>query len=684
MTTTLVEPRTTRRAQAGRYTPSESEREALQTLNNHWRPDDPIRRHYEQQWLTNIAFLIGFQYLVWDPVQRQLIYAQTPTLRWRARAVHNLIRPYVELEVGTVGVFEPGWRGIPQNNDPENVDAAEANQDILKHYWRVLEMTQRKYDMLYWVKTTGNAFIYVGWDSQAGSLIEQPNQMQFQGRSIQTMDNLHEGDLESTIESPFTIYWDNAAPTIDDVQWMIRARARPIEWVELHYPDKANFVPLGVQHDSIVNRQRWVLDLAGPSAAFAGNETTDTKKDWVLVREFFQKPSFDFPNGRYIIDGNGVILEEPKDNPTPKGKLPFIWCRDALVPGRLAGQCNVDNLLSMQRSYNRFVSKKEEHIVLTANAKILEHATNELNTSSFTTEIGEIVKWHGMQAPSYMVPPPMPPETDTEMNRLKQDFDLVTSQYGPARGQYPGKISGKAINYLQEANIQNKTPMLERLTLSLERWGELVLQTAQKYVIEPRLIRIMGRDKKWNVKSFVGQDIGGNTEVSIDIDTMVPKSRNMALEFVAQLTQLGWLSPMNPKDHARVWKALAMESDAPVMEDARLDVRNARNENKSIMMGVPVQPAWYGEDHDVHMMMHTQQAKSDDFKDAPPPIQKMLMDHMQTHLDIVSPKAGVTVPPAQPPEEADMAGDQIMVGGGGGGGAAQQAPMQAPAMQAFS
>jgi hypothetical protein len=95
-----------------------------------------------------------------------------------------------------------------------------------------------------------------------------------------------------------------------------------------------------------------------------------------------------------------------------------------------------------------------------------------------------------------------------------------------------------------------------------------------------------------------------------------------------------------------------------------------------------VQPAWYGEDHDMHMMMHTQQAKSDDFKEAPPPIQKMLMDHMQTHLDIVSPKAGVTVPP--PSEESGIAGDQIMVGGGGGAGGGAQPMTQAPSMQAFS
>lgn len=683
MATTEADLRTKRRLAAGSYQPSESERDALRTLNEKFKPDDPIRRHFEQQWLTNIAFLIGFQYVTWDPVQRQLIYAQTPSLRWRARAVHNFIRPYVELEVGTVGVFNPAFMVRPKNSDPESADAAEANKAVLTHYWSHLGMPLKKYDLLYWLKTCGNGFIKVCWDKAGGNILYEDEPMLLGDRQINTTNVAYEGEIESSIESPFTVYWDMATPSIDQLQWMIHARAMPYSWVEQHFPERAPHVPLGVQNDNLITRQRWVLDLAGPAASFGGSTPNNPNRDWVLVRELYHKPTYDFPHGRYMIDANGIMLEEPKDNPTPGGDLPFVWCRDGLVPGRLAGQCNVDNLLSLQRSYNRIVSKKEEHIVLTANAKILEHATNELPASSWQTEIGEVIKWHGMQQPGYLVPPPMPPESDTELDRIRGNFDLITSQYGPARGQYPGKVSGKAINYLVEQNMQNKTPMLERLSENLKQWGHLVLEVAQANILEPRLIKILGRGKQWSVQEFQGQDIKGNTEVEIDIDSMIPKSRTMALDLVGTLTTMGWLSPMNPKDRAKVWKALSMEDDAPIVEDETLDLRNARNENKLIMSGVMAPPAQYWEDHDMHMLMHSQQAKSDEFKQAPPLIQEMLKAHMQSHIAIVMPRVGVTV--QSPEEEAAEVGPQI---GGGGSQPSQRnqspSPQQQPPMKAFT
>lgn len=659
--------REARRSRAGSYTPTEDENEAIRSLEERWMPDAPQRLAYERAWSLNLAFLLGLQYVRWDTASRQIVFQQTPTLRWRARAMHNFCRPYVENEVATSGAFNPAFRVRPKNSDPENFNKAEANQDVANYFWDKTRMVQKRYDLLYWVKVCGTGWLKVGWDPMGGTATRSdPEVVNIRGKPVNVVHAEYEGDIFSSVESPFTVYWDLAATTIEDVRWVIHARARPIEWVEQHYPKMADHVPLGLERETIA-RQRWVVDLAGPANMMGTQQPTDSRKNWVLVRELFEMPSLDFPNGRYVIDGNGVILEPPKDNPNPDGALGFIPVRDMLVPGRIAGQCNLDNLIEMQRSYNRKVSKKEEHIVLTANAKVLMNSLSDIPQSAMSTEIGEIIPYTNAP-PAYMQPPAMAPETDTELNRSRQDMDFVTRSFGPGRGQYPGKVSGKMVSHLIEQEDRNKTPMTERLAENFAEWGTLVLKLAQKYVIEPRLIHILGRNKQWSARDFTGQDIDGNCECSIDVESMFPKSRTMAMELITPLTQLGWLSPLNKQDRARVFKSLAMEDDAPLIEDAALDTRCARNENRLLMMGQMVTPAQYWEDQDIHMLLHAECAKSDEYKNAPGVIQDMLKAHMQSHIALAMPKVGITVPP--PEDGAAEPAPQI----GGGGSSATPAP----------
>lgn len=663
-------------------------------MRRHWSPDDPLRRHLEQAWLTNEAFLIGFQYLTWDPVQRQLVYAQTPSLRWRARAVRNMIRSYVEQDVATAGQFEPEWGVRPKNTDPENYDSAEVGEAVLSHYWRETRMPSKKYDLYYHVFVKGNAFLKIAWDRCAGDQIAVPSTMQFGEESVDTLDRMFLGDVASDVISPLEVYVDNYARRVEDLRWMIHARAVPLAYVEEQWPDRSRYVTPGLDENGLLGRQRFVLDLMGPAGSFGGPRTIgQTREDWVMLKEFYEKPSIYFPKGRYIAVCNDVCMEEPRDNPTPKGELPFVMVRHMLVPDRVWAQCNVDNLLSLQRSYNRYVSKKEEHVVLTANAKLLEHATNDLPASSFDTEIGEIVKWNGVQPPHYLEMPTMPPESETEMQRCKQDFDLVTSQSAVVRGQYPGKVSGKMVNILVEQNNMLKTPFLVRLAESMKQWGHLVLEVAQQNVVEPRLVKILGRDRQWSVKTFQGSDLRDNTEVEIDFDSVQPKSLTMTMDFIAQATQLGFMSPANSEHQGKFWRAVGMKDLAPLVEDKALDARKARNENKMLMSGMMVPPAEATDDHDIHVPMHVQQMKGDDYLSAPAVVQEMVKAHLQSHFEAVMPRAGVSVrqgnagPPmagggAPTDAEPDEFGGPPQ--GGGGQQQVQFTPQQRPQQRGAS
>lgn len=667
--------RSERRQKAGGYQPTTEEQAALRCLNDHFKPDEPVKRALEQQWITNIAFLRGYQYMNWDPVQRTLVFTQTPSLRWKSRLPNNLCRPYVRQAVSQIGSFRPKFKGRPATNDPEDYQSAETAEKVVEHYWDLLKMQPKRWELLHWMKTTGNCFIKVIWNPRGGDPISSDptfdEDQETDEESEYSGGPLYEGEMESEIRSPFVMYADPFADSPEQVRWLIECAARPIEWVEQNFPDRASLVRPGINSDSYQSRRRWLVG-SSTTAGYGESPIDDADKNWVIVKEYWERPSLDYPNGRLIIEANGVILRTG-DNPTPNGRLPYIWIRDEIVPGMLWGQCDLDNMIPLQRIYNRLVNKQVEHVVNTANAKALQHSSNEINESQWATET-EVITWHGVTPPSWLAPPPLGADVQALSGEILQNFDRVSSSYGPARGQYQGKISGKAYMSLIEQDIQSKSPTIERLSEGFSDWARLVLVWVRQYVTETRMVNIVGRDKQFDVSEFKGSDIGSNTDVRVDVESMMPKSKAMALEMLQYLAPgEKWLSGADPQDKARVFRMLALEDDGRVVQDKSIDEREARLENRRMMMGAVIESAKPHEDHEIHMMLHNEMRKSDEYKSADPIIKMIVDAHCNTHLQIVMPQVGVTLPPQ---EETFMEGPDMPQRGGMPG--QQMPPQQRP------
>lgn len=676
----LTDPRTARRARVGGYNPSPAEIAALKVITDHYRPDSQLRQNLEQKWITNLAFYRGFQYFDWDPVQRQLVYTQAPTQRWKSRLPLNHIRPFVRQAVAQLGSFTPRFKVRPATRDVEDYQAANVGEKVLSYYWDKLQMPRKKWDIAMHLKLFGNALLKVIWDPEAGDFYHDEVEVEDSetGEMQTAAELMFEGDVVSEVMSPFYAFFDDLCEAPDQARWFMDVRAVPIEWVEEHFPEKADVIPLGVEDRHVMARRRLILNTPGLGGVQGQINDTESAKKLVLKREYWQIPSRDYPRGRLIIEANGIVLRDG-DNPAPRHQLPVIWIQDEIVPGTAWADTAVDDLLPVQRGFNRLANKQMEHVVLTANAKMLEHATNDLPASAWSTEV-EVIKWSGIQPPGYMPPPPLGTDVESAMSNMLGTFDRVSSSFGPSRGQYQGKISGRAYLSLIEQDVQNKAPTIERLAEGLTRWGQLILEWARDQMIEQRLIKVVGRDQQFDVMEFKGSDIGDNTDVNIDVSSMMPKSKAMALELLASLSPgEKWLTAANPDDRTRVFRMLAMEDDERLIQDKRIDERNAMIENEQMFLGKIIPPAQSYEDQDIHVLVHTEAMKSDEFKKAGPVIQAIFMQHMQTHRDIVTPQVGATMPPEEtmmegPDAGAPMGGGQ-MPGMNQGQGPKPQAPV---------
>ena len=625
-----------------------ADQEALSLIENRYNPFETVKYGLEKQWLLNISFLTGYQYHVWSEYHRGLVF-QRRAPQWRIREVRNFIRPYVDRRTAYLSSFRPRFRVRPNSSDNQDRRASEANEKIIDSYWDLLEMGEKMQEVMNWVGSTGNGFLKIQWDAASGeswtdvSVNPETGRPEFDKETGETlMDLYYEGDLAVEVVSPFQIYVDPLAQRPSDLQWIIQTTRRPMEWVEKHFPEKAHLVPVDFGQgygDEKRHNERVILNLVGPGGYYSGlDAATLGRGEWVTVRELWQVPSREYPKGRLIIEAGGVVLEN-KDNPTPGGQLPFVWFRDLIVPGRVWGQSVADNMITPQRNYNRLVSSYLEHIVMTARAKILEPALSGLPDTAFITEVGERLKYNGPQAPAYLVPPPLPAESDTEMMRIKQDLDLISSSYGAARGQYQGKLSGTAINLLVEQDLKSKEPILARVSASLEKFGKIALSILQQEVTEERVVKVIGKQRQFDISHFTGQDILNNTDVIIEVDSIMPKSKTLALQEIQILGQVGLLNPNDPTDRARAYAMLQYEDDQIVLQDKNVDRREAEIENDLMANGQLVPPKYY-ENHDVHVALHVQFMKSDEFKSLPEGVQAVFNKHLQAHHEFVYPQGG--------------------------------------------
>ncbi len=337
---------------------------------------------------------------------------------------------------------------------------------------------------------------------------------------------------------------------------------------------------------------------------------------------------------------------------------PYVAVRKMLVPGSYWGQSEMDNMVSPQKNLNRLVSKKLEHIYLFGQyLKVLFPTDAGIPESSFVATMGEVVEYDGQIPPTYMVPPNLPGESDEAQMQIHRDMDMITSTYGPERGQFQGKLSGTAINLLVEAGFKAKEPLMLRIVDALEVWGTKVLELVQNYMEDSRVIKVTGRAHQDEVMYFRGADVRGQTDLRVEVDSVMPKSRVMVIEELTRLAQAGIFNPMDPKDRAYALAAMDRDDAEDVIDLKRLWERNAHKEHLLWLQGGTLSPPEPYEDNDVMAVAHETFMASDEFKNQPPERQEEFKQHYYMHIQAAMPIAGSTVPqqPGLPSGEPSFA-----------------------------
>ncbi len=572
-------------------------------INEYWKDAEDSRVAYEGQWRLNLSWLVGRQYVVWHRTQRRII--EPPAPAYRIRLVANRLLPIWRTSLGRLLKTRPIPDIIPASGEENDVLTAKVGDKLIKHIWNLEGMEGRKAIELYsWMLACGTGFVQVWWDHDKGDVVEMPESVGDE-ELLENPEAAYQrlGDISLSIVTPFEIYPDPSATNWDDLRWLFHAKALPVDILQERFPDHKD----KIKAESGLETVSWPFDqqYTGP-IGFARDAQRFALKDHARLKEFYERASPKFPRGRHAVQIGDVTIEFEEKLPYDHTEIPIIKFDYIFYPGRFWGGSVLEQLIPLQREYNRTRSQIIENKNLMSKPKLLVPSTAEISADAWTTEPGEKVIYNPLGGrPEPWVPPPIPGYVLQELDRNEQDMMEVSSNHWASRGiNPPGVRTAAGLAMLQEADDTPFGPVLQWNESSWRKTAEQAIELAKQFYTEPRTV-YLGLGTEAEVAEFSREKLKGRYRVRVDVGSSLPMSRAARMQFALELLDRGaFRNDRNQVDEQRFFKFLEMETVLDIYQDEQVDMRVARTEDVEMRDRLTRYDAGEYDNHLIHLDEH--------------------------------------------------------------------------------
>lgn len=605
------------------------------------------RREQEKIWHICTAFFLGKQWQVWDKRTRTL-REDNKVPKYRVRLTSNKIYAIVKTKIAQMLKAKPTFSVLPNTSEEEDAMAAKIGEKVLLHLWRKLNMDSAVLELSTWMFTCGTAFLKYTWNSQKGKYL-----------GMQDGTPIFEGEMDVEVVSPFEIVVDSEAKNMDDLLWIQQAKTRSLDWIQSQFPEKGKFVKAdGGKVDDLAK------DLKQMSALASGSTGEKPIHDQTaIVKEYWHKPGARYPLGLHAIVAGKVVLFQ-EDMIKEKGdlaELPIIKFDENVMPGRFWSVSTVEQLIALQKEYNKSISQIVEVKNLIAKPKVLLPKGSGIAKSSFTTEPGEIIEHRPGMAPSYMPLPQLPVFVSENIMRISHDIDEISGVNEVSKGVRPeGTRSALQLQFLAEQDASKLATTITMFEKSLGCLGNRLLSMAQNKYKEERQLKIVGRNAEHELVGFKGADLKGNFDVDVKTMSALETSKSAMRAQILELVQFGFIKPDNTRP-GKLLNILQLGNLNEFYDSNTLDETFSKRENMD-MAGGEIAQVFDWQDHDVHVANHNEFRKTMEFQKLPDVTKEFFEEHIRQHLQRI--------------EDQDMAAQldaQALPQEGGGGAPAELA-----------
>lgn len=597
-------------------------------------------------WMTNIAYILGYDSVFYDPALRQFRPAsKSPTFLKRNRIHANLILPGVQNRLARMLKSPPKWDVRPNSHTEEDKEAARLGVECIGMIWDKQQINRKRIDLGMWKQQCGHSYIKVSWDDSIGAPLPD-----LENETEPKDSPGYEGDVRIDVCSPLEVFPDPLAKCWDDLGYLIQAKVRRLDYFVEHYPENGHLVKeegawlLSAQYELRINS----LNSAGTNSS----GTAEQMKNAAIELSYYEKRSKRYPNGRHVIVANGVLL---KNAELPCGEIPFAKFDDVIIGGKFYPESLVTHARPLQDHYNRLLVKRKDWFDRLLAGKYIAARGHGLSQEAMNDQSGEVVEYdpvpnagepHAMQFPS------LPANAFTESNDIKSQMYEIMGLSEVARGQLPSaSIPAQGMQILLEQDETRIGIETEQDEHSWARVGMLILKMIDKYYVTGRKLKGKGNGVDYKVKDFVGSDLKKNFDVTVIRGSTIPNMKVMQRQELLNAFQTGLLgNPQDPSVREKVWGALEYGDIGEMWEDQRLDMSQIKATIEQIEKGV--QPnVNKADNHVLHVIEKNRYRKSEKFNLLSPYSQKLLLEDMDAHVQTMAYLANpqLLTPPQMPP-----------------------------------
>ena len=547
------------------------------------------RAQIEKQWELNLNYLSGNQYC--EIASNGEVEETEKYYFWQSRNAYNHIAPVVDIRISKLTRNCPVLSVRAQGEDEADVKSAKLSSALLKSAYSRVNANDVIAKATMWSEVCGTAFYYVGWNGEGGKYLGE-----YENSPV------YEGDVLFEAVSPFEIFPDSlCSENVAKCSSIIRARAVRISDVEARY---------GV---SLQGGDVSVLSLKMINNAFG--DSAGVLHDGVVLIERYERPTVEYPNGRYIaVAGNKILYygELPYVNGVEgRRDIPFIQQNSIDKAGSFFGSSIIERLIPVQRAYNAVKNRKQEFLNrLTMGVVSVEDGSVDVDDlAEDGLSPGKIVVYRqGTRPPSLIGTGNIPSELIYEEERLLNEFILISgvSEFSRTSNVDSNISSGVALQLLIEQEEARMNATGENLKRAVKEIGKHIIRVFKQFATETRLLRVAGESGKVELYYFNASDLSSD-DVVIDTENGLAYTPAQKKNAVYELIGAGILNDENGKmtkrTKTKLLEILGFGSIDNALDLEGLHVGKAETENISgFKEEVSIDEY---DDHEIHIQEHT-------------------------------------------------------------------------------
>lgn len=641
---------------AGSQSKADSQPEDMKKLAEHVKSKveevraSASRTAHEGIWMTNIAYLLGYDGIAFNTQTRQFVPINRASSYLKKNRIHvNKILPTIQNRLARLCKNPPKYDVRPESNDTEDKEAARLGLQTLTALWESLSLDEKRIFLYMWVQQCGHAYVKVAWDPTLGRLIQEADG-----------SNMFEGDIRVDVTSPFEIFPDPLAKTFEEAKrsWIIQAKVRKLDYFRAQYKEYGHLVTeeqawlLSTQYESRIN----AMNSRGP----ASSGMSEAMKNCAIELTKYEARSEKYPNGRMIVCAAGILLE---DKDLPVGEIPFAKFDDTVIGGKYYSESVITHLRPIQDAYNENRRRVTEWSRTLMAGKYTAARGSGVAPESPNDQSGEFLFYDPVPnapdggRPSALTPPSLPQWAFQEESVLTSEINDISGISEVSRGTLPSaSIPAIGMQLLTEQDDTRIGVMTELHERSWAHIGGLILKYVEKFYILPRKLKIAGKNLQYTVKEIQGDMLRGNTDVIVIRGSTVPGSKTLRNEEIMNRFNAGLLGdPADPKVREKVLSMTEFGDVAEIWQDYGLDMQQIRRGIEAVEAGEVVEVSEF-DNHALWMQEINRYRKGDKWSKIDPVMQgeflRLIEEHLNWIVQMTTPPPDPSMMPPPMPEES--------------------------------